>query len=132
MHCAMVRFAGLPEGVFSSANSGRYFATGSLTLSLPSSCSISTAVPVIGFVIEAIQKSVSGVIGRFAATSASPVLSRCSTLSFVTTSVTAPATSFFATICCIAAPTPGRTGSAAKAAWAKQEIKKSPVQVGKR
>ena len=74
--CVIVRFAGLPEGVFRFANSGRYFATGSATLSLPSSCSIRIAAPVIGFVIEAIQKSVSGVIGRFAATSASPVLSR--------------------------------------------------------
>ena len=68
--CVIVRFAGLPDGVFRLANSGRYFATGSATLSLPSSCSIRIAAPVIGFVIEAIQNSVSGVIGRFAATSA--------------------------------------------------------------
>ena len=71
--CVIVRFAGLPEGVFRLANSGRYFATGSATFSLPSSCSIRIAAPVIGLVIEAIQKSVSGVIGRFAATSAKPV-----------------------------------------------------------
>ena len=64
-------------------------------------------MPVTGLVIEAIQNSVSGVIGRFAATSAKPVVSRCRTLSFVTTTVTAPAISFFAIISCIAAPTPG-------------------------
>ena len=61
----IVRFAGLPEGVFRLANSGRYFATGSATLSLPSSCSMSTATPVTGLVIDAIQNSVSGVIGTF-------------------------------------------------------------------
>lgn len=74
--CVIVRFAGLPEGVFKFANSGRYFATGSATFSFPSSCSMSTAVPVIGFVIEAIQKSASGVIARFDAMSAMPVLAR--------------------------------------------------------
>jgi hypothetical protein len=41
-----------------------------VTFSLPSSCSIRTATPVTGLVIDAIQKSVSGVIGRFAARSA--------------------------------------------------------------
>ena len=60
----IVRFAGLPDGVFRLANSGRYFATGSATLSLPSSCSIRIATPVTGLVIDAIQNSVSGVIGR--------------------------------------------------------------------
>ena len=90
-------------------------------MSLPSSCSMSIAAPVTGFVIEAIQNSVSGVIGRFAATSAKPVLSRCSTLSFATTTVTAPAISFFATISCIAAPTPGSVGSAANASCARQK-----------
>ena len=78
--CVIVRFAGLPEGVFRLANSGRYFATGSVTLSLPSSCSMRIATPVTGLVIEAIQNSVSGVIGRFAATSAKPVVSRWSDL----------------------------------------------------
>ena len=70
-------------------------------------CRMSIAVPLIGAVMEAIQKSISGVIGRFAATSASPMLSRWRSLSFVTTTVTAPAISFFATIACIAAPIPG-------------------------
>ena len=74
--CVIVRFADLPEGVFKAVNSGRYFATGSATDSLPSSCSISTATPVTGLVIEAIQNSASGVIGRFAATSAKPMDSR--------------------------------------------------------
>ena len=110
----IVRFAGLPEGVFKSANSRRYFATGSATVSLPSSCSMRIATPVTGLVIEAIQNRVSGVIGRFAATSAKPVASRWSTLSFETTTVTAPATSFFAIIPCMAVPIPGSVGSAAK------------------
>ena len=66
-----------------------------------------------GLVIDAIQNSVSGVIGRFAATSAKPVASRCRTRSFETTAVTAPAISFFATISCMAAPTPGSVGAAA-------------------
>ena len=74
--CVIVRFAGLPEGVFSAANSGRCLATGSATVSLPSSCSMRIATPVTGLVIEAIQNSVSGDIGRFAATSAKPVVSR--------------------------------------------------------
>jgi hypothetical protein len=43
------------------------------------------------------------------------VHSRCSTLSFATTTVTAPGISFFAIISCIAAPTPGSFGSSAKA-----------------
>ena len=111
--CVIVRFAGLPDGVFRSAKPGRYFATGSETFSLPSSWSIRTATPVTGLVIDAIQNSVSGVIGRFAARSAEPVASRCRTRSFETTTVTAPATSFFATISCMAAPTPGSVGAAA-------------------
>ncbi len=76
---------------------------------------MSTAVPVIGFVIEAIQQSVSGVIGRLAATSAMPLVSKCSTLSFVTTIVTAPAISCFAIHSSIVAPTPGSFGSSAMA-----------------
>ena len=48
------------------------------------------ATPVTGLVIEAIQNSVSGAIGRFAATSAKPLASRCTTRSLVTTAVTAP------------------------------------------
>src|SRR5688572_24116771 len=68
----IVRFAGFPEGVLRFANSGRYFATGSETFNLPSSWSISTATPVMGLVIEAIQKTVSGVIGIFSAILAKP------------------------------------------------------------
>ena len=111
----MVRFAGLPDGVFRSAKPGRYFATGSETFSLPSSCSIRIATPVTGLVIEAIQNSVSAVIGRFVATSAQPVVSRWRMRSFETTMVTAPATSFFDTISCMAAPTPGSFDSWAMA-----------------
>jgi hypothetical protein len=73
------------------------------------------AAPVIGLVIEAIQKSASDVIGRFVATSAKPVASRWTSLSLVTTAVTAPAISFFAIISCIAAPIPGSFGPSAKA-----------------
>src|SRR5438093_12909728 len=85
------------------------------------------AVPVIGFVIEAIQKSVSGVIGRFAATSAKPVLSRWRSLSLVTTTVTAPAISFFTIISCIAAPIPESFGPSANAGSAAQRAAASTM-----
>ncbi len=45
-------------------NSGRCFSTGSSIASFPSSASIMTAIAVIGLVIEAMRKSVSGRIGR--------------------------------------------------------------------
>src|SRR5258708_13751141 len=109
----MVRLAGLPEGVLRLANSGIYFATGSDTVSFPSSWSMRMAAPVMGFVIEAIQKSDSGVSGRFEAASARPVDSRWRTLSPPTTTVTAPAISFFEIISCIASPTPGSFGGSA-------------------
>src|SRR3989442_10740388 len=83
------------------------------------------AVPVIGFVIEAIQKSVSGAIGLSAATSAKPVLSRWRSLSFVTTTVTAPAISFFTIISCIAAPIPGSFGPSANAGSAAHKAAES-------
>jgi hypothetical protein len=51
-------------------NSGRYFSTGSSMLTLPSSTSIMSAVPVIGLVCDAIQNIVSGVIGFLVARSA--------------------------------------------------------------
>jgi hypothetical protein len=73
----------------------------------------------MGFVIEAIQNSVSGAIGLFVATSAKPVHSRWTHLSFVTATVTEPAISFFAIISCIAAPMPGSFGASAKADWAE-------------
>ena len=66
------RSGGLPSASFIALNSGRYFPTGSSTDSFPSSCKIITAVAVIGFVIEAIQNSVLGAIGRFVSMSASP------------------------------------------------------------
>jgi hypothetical protein len=71
------------------------------------------AAPVIGFVIEAIQNTVSGVIGRFSVTSAKPVLSTCRSCSLPATTVTAPAISPRVIISCIAAPIPGSTGSSA-------------------
>src|SRR5260221_14662694 len=111
----MARPAALPDGVFRFANSGIYFATGSVTFSFPSSWSMRIAVPVIGFVIEAIQKRVSDAIGFFEATSAKPVVSRCRILSLAITSVTAPAISFFVIISCIASPMPGSLGGSAKA-----------------
>ena len=73
-----------------------------------------------GLVIEAIQNSVSGDMGRFAATSAKPVVSRWRTLSFETTTVTAPAISFFPIISCIAVPIPGSVGSGAEAETAAE------------
>src|SRR5258706_13490451 len=73
------------------------------------------AMPVIGFVIEAIQKRVSDAIGFFEAKSAKPVVSRCRILSLAITRVTAPAISFFVIISCIASPMPGSLGGSAKA-----------------
>ena len=113
--CVMVRSAALPEGVFRLAHSGIYFATGSETFSFPSSWSMRIAVPVIGFVIEAIQKSVSAVIGFFEATSAKPVVSKWRILSLATTTVTAPTISFFAIISCMASPMPKSFAESAKA-----------------
>ncbi len=89
----IVTRAGLPSAVLSCANSGMCFSTGSSTDSLPSSWSINTAVAVIGLVIDAIQKMVSGRMGRSLAMSAFPVASRCTIRSGVATSVTAPAIS---------------------------------------
>ena len=89
----IVSRAGLPSAVLSSLNSGRYFSTGSSTESLPSSWSIRTAVAVMGLVIEAIQKIVSGRIGLFSAMSALPIASRWTIPSGVATSV-APAISW--------------------------------------
>jgi hypothetical protein len=106
-----VRSADLPDGVFRPANAGRYFATGSEAFSFPSSWSIRIETPVTGLVIDAIQNSVSAVIGRFAATSARPVASRWRRRSLDTTAVTAPDTSRFATIVCMASATPGSLDS---------------------
>ena len=76
-------------------NSGRYFSTGSSTLTLPSSTSIIKAVAVIGLDWEAIQNSASVRIGFFAAMSMYPTASRLSTRSGDATSVTAPASVWF-------------------------------------
>ena len=105
---AMVRLAGLPEGVFRSANAGMCLATGSLTESLPSSWSMSTATAVTGLVIEAIQKIEFACIGRWVARSARPVASRWRILSFVATTVTAPAISCLAMAACRLASTRGK------------------------
>ena len=82
-----------------------------------------TAAPVTGFVMDAIQNSESGVIGRFEATSEKPVASRCRTLFLATTAVTAPEISFFAIISCMAAPMPGSFGSSAKAVSAAESAR---------
>ena len=65
----IVRFAGFPEGVFRLANSGglRHRIR---DVQFAFVLQHQDGAPVIGFVIEAIQKSVSGVIGRLEATSA--------------------------------------------------------------
>ena len=106
----IVTRAGLPSAVFRPSNSGRCFSTGSSTESLPSSWSIRTAVAVIGLVIEAIQKIVSGRIGLPAAMSALPVASRWTTRSGVATRVTAPATSLSSTNGRIRSRTAGMEG----------------------
>jgi hypothetical protein len=72
-------------------NSGTYFSTGSSTFNLPSSCNMSTAVAVIGLVMEAIQNKLSGCIGFSPATSARPTASRFAICPCRATSVTAPA-----------------------------------------
>jgi hypothetical protein len=84
--------------------------TGSSTLSFPSSWSIRIATLVTGFVMDAIQNIVSGLIGLFAATSAKPVVPRCRILSLPATRVTAPAISCASTVACIAAETAGNSG----------------------
>jgi hypothetical protein len=70
------------------------------------------ATLVTGFVIDAIQQSASGVIGRRSARSAKPVAPRCRIPSRFATSVTAPAISWASTVACIAAVTPAIAGSA--------------------
>ena len=57
---------------FISEKSGMNLETGSESLSLPASTSIIAATLVMGFVIEWMAKIVSGVIGRFVATSRTP------------------------------------------------------------
>ena len=54
--CRSVIRGVLPSAVLSPASSGMYLAIGSSRESLPSSISISTAVAVIGFDMDAIQK----------------------------------------------------------------------------
>ena len=87
----------LPSTTFWPLNSGRYFSTASSSVSLPSSTSSISAVPVMGLVCDAIQKSASGFITRWVARSANPTASTASTLSFDATSATAPASSPFST-----------------------------------
>ena len=59
-----------------SLNSGRYFETGSLSRNHPSSYSIITATLVMGLLMEAIRKIVSGFIGTFISLSCMPTLLR--------------------------------------------------------
>ena len=61
-----------PTPTFASEKSAMNLATGSESLSLPASISIIAATLVMGLVIECRAKIVSGVIGRFAATSRTP------------------------------------------------------------
>jgi hypothetical protein len=70
-----------------------YFSTGSSRAILPSSTSIIIATAVIGFDSEAIQKSVSGVMGRFASMSAQPTQSTATVPFASVNSATAPASS---------------------------------------
>ena len=52
-------------------------------------------------------------------------------MSFATTTVTAPAISFFATISCIAGPMPARVGSPAKADRVRLDAVEKTSRVGK-
>jgi len=110
---AMMRayFDGSKEPVMLSSGLGRYFSTASSTFTFPSSTSIISAVAVIGFVCEAIQKSVSGRMGWFAAMSAKPTASRQSTWSLEATSVTAPARTWRSTKGFSAAAMPSSAGA---------------------
>ncbi len=76
-----------------SANSGMKRETGSSRRNLPASTSISTPTLVIGLVIEAIRKIVSGVIGRPASMSRRLTQASWATSSCRATSMTAPAIS---------------------------------------
>src|SRR5579872_177927 len=70
-----------------------YFETGSLRMSLPSSISIRMATAVTGLVIDAMWNKVSVRIALFDSRSISPWASRCTSLPFRITRVTAPAKS---------------------------------------
>src|SRR5581483_3742217 len=83
-------------------NSGRYFDTGSLKLSLPfsQSCMIDVAV-ISGFVREAMSKTVSSVIAsRVGSSDRWPYALRKTTWPLWPISTTAPGTSFCSTACC--------------------------------
>jgi hypothetical protein len=68
------------------------FDTGSLSRTLPSSTSIITATPVMGFDMDASRKMLSFAIGLFASMSAKPWASKYAILPRRATRVTAPAT----------------------------------------
>src|SRR5580765_953223 len=72
---------------------GRYFATSSSSVSLPSSTSIMMAVEVTGFVIEAMLKMVSLAIGVFLSVLLRPNASLNRTPSLLTTATATPGTS---------------------------------------
>ena len=67
-----------------------YFDTGSVMRSLPSSIIIMMATPVTGFVIDAMRKTASFVIGFFDSMSVDAVASRCAMRPLRATSVTPP------------------------------------------
>ena len=79
--------------------------TGSLRRIFPSSTSIITAAPVIGFDIEASRKMPSFGIGFFDSMSISPCASKWAMRPLRATSVTTPDTSFASTWRCIASCT---------------------------
>ena len=80
--CVIVRLAGLPDGVLRLAiRQVLGDLVGHLELALV--LQHQDRDPVTGLVIDAIQNSVSAFIGRFVATSASPVVSKCRTRSLV-------------------------------------------------
>ncbi len=111
--------AGRPSSVRRFPSSGTYLATGSSIDSLPSSCSISTAVAVIGLLMDAIQKMESVRMGRLPAGSAVPTAARCTTPCRVATSVTAPGTSRWLTNSVIR---PAMAFNFAGSVWAKAAV----------
>ena len=64
-----------PSFIFTFAKAGNHFAAGSSKVTFPSSTSIISAVPLIDFVIDAIQNTASFAIGFPPATSAIPTAS---------------------------------------------------------
>ena len=94
-----------------------------------------TQTPVIGFVMDAIQKMESSRIGRFDAKSANPSTYRCWIELAVATKVTEPAISLSSENFRMAEATPGTTGAMfgswplRRTVWVKQEMDKMAAEI---